>query len=49
MSQLAQLSEAELEERFHITGRRAIALTLEGLARAGERFTVHFGQELMHT
>ena len=49
MSQLAQLSEAELEERFHITGRRAIALTLEGLARAGERFTVHFGQELMLT
>ena len=37
MSQLAQLSEAELEERNHITGRRAIALTLEGQARAGER------------
>lgn len=49
MSQLALLSEAEIEERFHITGLRAIALTLEGLARSVERFTAHFGQELMLT
>lgn len=49
MSQLAQLSEAEIEARFHITGRRAVAFTLAAMARDGERFSLHFGDELFLT
>lgn len=40
MSQLAQLSEAEIEERFHITGERPVAFMLTGFVRDGEGFTV---------
>ena len=32
MSQIAQLSEAEIEERFHISGPTAIQFTLAGYA-----------------
>lgn len=45
MSQIAQLSEAEIEERFHITGERPVAFMLAGFAREGEQFSVHFGGE----
>lgn len=42
MSQIAQLSEAEIEERFHITGRTAIQFTLLGYARERDTFSVQF-------
>ncbi|MFZ2268726.1 MAG: flagellar brake protein [Azonexus sp.] len=43
MSQLAQLSEAEIEERFHITGRTAIQFMLAGFVRSRDAFSVQFG------
>jgi len=43
MSQLAQLSEAEIEERFHIPSRTAIQFMLAGFAREHESFSVQFG------
>lgn len=43
MTQLAQLSEAEIEERFHITSRTAIAFTLQAFIKSREPFTLHFG------
>lgn len=42
-------SGVEIEERFHITGRRAIAFTLAGYVRDGEQFTVLFGDKLFVT
>lgn len=47
MSQLAQYSAAEIEERFHISGSRVVAFTLAGYARAAVQFSVHFGDELL--
>jgi flagellar brake protein len=51
MSQIAQLSEAEIEERFHVTGTLPIAFLLVGYARTKDQFTVSFGggQEMMLT
>jgi c-di-GMP-binding flagellar brake protein YcgR len=51
MSQIAQLSEAEIEERFHVTGTLPISFLLVGYARAKDQFTVSFGggQEMMLT
>jgi len=43
MSQIAQLSEAEIEERFHISSRTAIQFMLAGFARERESFSVQFG------
>jgi len=43
MSQLAQLSEAEIEERFHITSRTAITFTLQAFIKSREPFTLQFG------
>lgn len=45
MSQLAQLSEAEIEERFHVLGRTAIQFMLAGFARDKVAFTVRFGDD----
>ena len=42
MSQIAQLSEAEIEERYYLTGRTAIAFTLAGFAEHKESFSVQF-------
>ncbi|MCL2346070.1 MAG: flagellar brake protein [Desulfobulbus sp.] len=39
----------EIDERFHITGRRAIVFTLVGYIRDGEQFTVLFGDKLFVT
>lgn len=47
MSQIAQLSEAEIEERFHVTGTLPIAFLLVGYARTKDQFTVSFGGEEM--
>lgn len=47
MSQIAQLSEAEIEERFHITGTLPVAFMLVGFARNKDQFTVSFGGEEM--
>jgi c-di-GMP-binding flagellar brake protein YcgR len=48
MSQIAQLSEAEIEERFHITGPTAIQFTLAGYATHKEAFTVQFAEGKEH-
>lgn len=45
MSQIAQLSEAEIEARFHITSRTAIHFTLAAFVKARDSFTVHFGPD----
>lgn len=51
MSQIAQLSAAEIEERFHVTGSRPVAFMLAGFARDKESFSVHFnaGKEMFLT
>lgn len=51
MSQIAQLSEAEIEERFHISGMRPVAFMLAGFAKENEQFSVTFqaGQEMFLT
>lgn len=49
MSQIAQLSEAEIEDRFQIRGPRAVAFTLAGYAKAATGFAVHFGEDLFMT
>jgi flagellar brake protein len=51
MTQIAQLSEAEIEERFHITGRTAIQFMLIGFARERDSFSVQYnaGKELFLT
>lgn len=46
MSQIAQLSEAEIEARFHVTGQRPVAFLLAGYARDADQFSVAFGGEL---
>ena len=48
MSQIAQLSEAEIEERFHITGTRPVAFMLSSFVKEKEQFSVifHAGQEM---
>lgn len=45
MSQIAQLSEAEIEERFHITGKTAVQFMLLGFVRERDAFNVQFGPE----
>lgn len=47
MSQIAQLSEAEIEERFHVTGTLPISFLLVGYARTKDQFTVSFGGDQM--
>lgn len=42
MTQLAQLSEEEIEARFHITGRMAVQFALGEFVNRREQFTVHF-------
>lgn len=42
MSQIAQLSETEIEARFHIVGQRPVAFTLDGFAREKTGFSVQF-------
>lgn len=49
MSQIAQLSEAEIEDRFQISGSRAVAFTLAGYAKEATGFAVHFGDDLFMT
>jgi len=43
MSQLAQLSEAEIEERFHISGPTAVQFMLAGFVRERDAFSVQYG------
>jgi len=49
MSEKYLLSDAEIEERFHITGSRAIIFTLAGYIKDGEQFSALFGDELFVT
>lgn len=46
---LTQLSEAEIEERFHVTGAQAVAFLLAGFVKDEVRFSVHFGEEMFLT
>lgn len=43
MTQLSQLSEAEIEARFHVTGVRPVGFMLAGYAKEGVQFTIQFG------
>jgi len=51
VSQIAQLSEAEIEARFHVTGVLPVAFMLAGFAKEHEQFSVMFqaGQEMFLT
>lgn len=51
MSQIAQLSETEIEARFHVSGARPVAFMLAGFVRDGDQFTLLFraGEEMMLT
>lgn len=44
MTQLAQLSEEEIENRFHITGQMAVLFSLAEYVNGREQFTVHFNE-----
>lgn len=44
MTQIAELSEAEIEARFNVTGRRPVAFMLAGFARERAQFAVQFGK-----
>lgn len=44
MVHLAQLSEEEIEKRFHITGRMAVLFSLGEYVNGREQFTVHFNE-----
>jgi c-di-GMP-binding flagellar brake protein YcgR len=44
MSQLAQFSEGEIEQRFHITGRMAVLFSLGEYVHGREQFTVYFNE-----
>lgn len=48
MTQLSQLSEAEIEERFYIVGQRPIQFLLAGFAEHGETFAVQFDNGQQH-
>lgn len=47
MTQIAQLSEAEIEERFHVSGLRPVAFMLAGFAKERAGFSVQFGNGQM--
>jgi c-di-GMP-binding flagellar brake protein YcgR len=51
VSQIAQLTEAEIEERFHVVGTLPVAFMLTGFARERDPFSVQFGggQEMFLT
>ena len=49
MTQIAQLSESEIEDQFHIVGNRALAFTLDGYVRNGAQFSVNFGDQMYLT
>ena len=51
MSHLTERSETDIEERFHISGRRPVQFLLAGLAEQREPFTVLFnhGKEHFYT
>lgn len=49
MSQIALLSEAEIEDRFHVTGQRPVAFMLSGFARDGVSFTVQLDGDFFPT
>ena len=43
MTQIAQLSEAEIEARFRVMGTKPVAFLISGFAKEREPFSVHFG------
>ena len=42
MTQIAQLSEAEIEERFHVTGARPVAFLMAGFSIFNIKFSFIF-------
>jgi c-di-GMP-binding flagellar brake protein YcgR len=50
MTQIAQLSEAEIENRFQVSGARPVAFMLAGFAKDRDQFSVQFeGQVFLTT
>ena len=50
MTQIAQLSEAEIEDRFQVSGTRPVAFMLAGFAKERDQFSVQFeGQIFLST
>ena len=51
MSQFDQMSDAEIDDRFRISGGKPVAFLLAGYAKAREPFSVHFlhGEEMFLT
>jgi len=51
MTQNYQMTDAEIEERFRISGSKPVAFLLAGYAKARESFSVHFnhGEEMFLT
>ncbi|UCV09073.1 flagellar brake protein [Dechloromonas denitrificans] len=49
MTQIALLSEAEIEERYHVTGARPVAFMLAGFVRDGDSFTVQLEGDFFPT
>ncbi len=51
MTQIDQMSNAEIEERFRISGAKPVAFLLAGYAKVREPFSVHFrhGEEMFLT
>lgn len=47
MTQIAQLSESEIEARFHVTGSRPVGFLLATYARERDAFSVQFGDGQM--
>ena len=45
MNPFSQLSEAEIEARFHVTGMRPVGFLLAGYAKEGVQFSIRFGRD----
>lgn len=43
MTQIAELSEAEIEARFNVTGKRPVAFMLAGFCKERAQFAIQFG------
>ena len=49
MTQIAQLSEAEIEDRFQVVGVRPVAFMLAGFAKERDQFSVQFDGQIFVT
>lgn len=49
MTQIAQLSEAEIEDRFQVSGTRPVAFMLTGFAKERDQFSIQFDGQVFLT